>query len=102
MKWLDERQQKKITHRKWAIYRELLADLKYMRENKNVGLLTRRLFSMRGVAHATTQTGWPDYVDVTMNDGYDITSRGVHMAKAIREAAVMVALRWREVLRGRP
>ena len=99
MGWLSNIREKNRLNRKWVIYQELLDDLKYMRTTSNTGLLTRRLFSMRGVVVARTETGWTDYVDVRMRDGFEITARGVHMSKAIREAATMVALRWREVLR---
>ena len=99
MKWLENIRKKNELNRKRAIQKELLADLKYMRENKNTGLLTRRLFDMKGVAWAQTQTGWTDYVDVRMSDGYEITTRGVHLSKVIREAAVEIALRWRSLLR---
>ena len=54
---------------------------------------------MKGVAWAQTQTGWTDFVDVRMNDGYEITTRGVHLSKVIREAAVEIALRWRDKLK---
>ena len=99
MGWLENKRKKNKLNRKRAIQKELLADLKYMREEKNTGLLTRRLFSMKGVSSASTQTGWTDYVDLRMGDGYEITTHGVHLSKAIREAAVEVALRWRSLLR---
>ena len=100
MRWLDRLREKNTANRKWTIYRELLDDLRFIRENKNSGLLTRRLFNMKGVVWGRTETGWTDYVDVRMNDGYEISARGVHLSKAIRDAAVQVALRWRDRLKG--
>lgn len=71
----------------------LARDLQFFRENDNPGLLFRRLMSMLGVADARLIAGWICFVDVTMTDGFEITTSSIFSRNALRKAARAVAAR---------
>lgn len=83
---------------KVRLRRQILKDLAYMRQHSNRGLLHSRLFRMPGVQFVEYEgIRIYDRVTVRMDDGFIIQSfQTMDEAAAFREAAVRVAVRWRE------
>lgn len=79
--------------RKQRRRRRLARDLQFFRETDNPGLLLRRLASMPGVVDVCLDTGWRCFVDVTMNDGFEILISHTLSHTALRKAARAVAAR---------
>lgn len=71
----------------------LARDLQFFRENDNPGLLFKRLSSMPGIADARLETGWTCFVDVTMKDGFEISTSSSISTIALRKAVRAVAAR---------
>jgi hypothetical protein len=71
-------------------------DLWFFHENKNSGLLERKLFSMLGVRSVWRREGMKCYIDVEMTDGYEIITSSVSSYKALRNAAMQVVRRLQE------
>lgn len=75
------------------------ADLKFIRENKNEGLIHSRLFGMQGVISLSTSSQYGNVsVDIRMSDDYTISSYTYGHHSAIRDAALQVYDRLRETI----
>lgn len=95
MKFIKQFFANREAKRKQNLRDRLARDLWFIYRTHNSGLCRNRLYNMPGVTRVTTQGGWTDFVDVYMDDGYEIVSRGTFMRDALLDAAKEVVERWK-------
>jgi hypothetical protein len=87
----------------WNEYDHIIKTAQYqlcqMRQTENPGLLQHHLFKMPNVVEVSFRGGWMDFVAVTMDDHYEVSSSGVLFIAAYRKAGLRVVRRLRERFR---
>ncbi len=99
LEWYHNRKVKAREKRIEEIRQRAKADLKFIRENKNEGLIRSRLFHMQGVISLNTSSQYGNVsIDITMSDQYTISSYEYGYENAVRSAALQVYDRLQETI----
>ena len=99
LEWYRNRKVKAHEKEVDRIRKRAKADLKFIRENDNDGLLHSRLFGMQGVVSLSTSSQYGNTsADITMSDGYTISSYNYGYHLAMRDISLRVYDRLRETI----